>query len=109
MPWRKFINSTNPVAAALMAKMKIEVADRPLVKLQCLRLILSLQIDESKMRLIAGFVETYLVLTAEENRALRRPKMHHQFPHGGQSNIGQNFRFQLFLSSDIYASVAAKL
>ena len=72
MPWRQFINSTNPVAAALMAKMKIEVADRPLVKLQCLRLILSLQLDESKMRLIAGFVETYLVLSAEENLALRR-------------------------------------
>jgi len=37
--WRDFVRQPNPVASALMAKMGIAAADRPRVKLECLRLL----------------------------------------------------------------------
>ena len=39
LPWRRFVNCENPMASALMAKMKIAERDRPKVKVECLRLI----------------------------------------------------------------------
>lgn len=33
LPWRRFVGHSNPVAIALMAKMKMAPADRPKVKL----------------------------------------------------------------------------
>jgi predicted transposase YdaD len=64
--WRDFLQQKNPVAAALMAKMKIEKSDRPTVKAQCLRLLVTLQLDPAKMQLISGFVDTYLLLNSTE-------------------------------------------
>jgi len=61
------MRQTNPDAAALMSKMKIATADRPYVKLECLRLIATLRLNPAKTRLISGIVHTYLKLTAEEN------------------------------------------
>ena len=58
----------NPVASALMAKMKIAPADRPRVKLECLRLLATLRLDLAKMQLISGFVDTYLRLNQEEQQ-----------------------------------------
>jgi Putative transposase, YhgA-like len=56
--WRDFLNQCNPVAAALMAKMKIDVADRPRVKVECLRLLATLRLDPARSQLISGFVDT---------------------------------------------------
>jgi predicted transposase YdaD len=70
--WRDFIRSENPIASALMAKMRFDVADRPLVKLQCLRLFATLRLDEDKQSVITEFINTYLKLTAAETRALVR-------------------------------------
>ena len=64
--WRDFLDRPNPVAAALMAKMKIATADRPRVKLECLRLLATLRLDPARTQLIAGFVDSYLRLTAQE-------------------------------------------
>lgn len=66
LDWRRFLRKKNPVAAALMAKMNIATADRPRVKAECLRLMLTLKLDRDKARLISGFVETYLRLNAVE-------------------------------------------
>jgi hypothetical protein len=46
--WRDYINQQNPVAAALMAKMKIAKKDRPKVKAECLRLLVTLQLNPAK-------------------------------------------------------------
>jgi predicted transposase YdaD len=70
--WRDFANRPNPVAAALMAKMRIEPKDRKRVKLQCLRLMLTLKLDQAKMGLIAGFVNTYLRLSEQQEREVRQ-------------------------------------
>lgn len=54
-----------------MAKMKIGPEDRPRVKSECLRLMATLKLDRARMRLISGFVDTYLRLSAEEERLLQ--------------------------------------
>src|SRR4028119_782052 len=64
--WRDFLSSQNPVAAALMAKMKIQPEDRPKVKAECLRLLATLRLAPAKMQLISGFVDTYLRLNEAE-------------------------------------------
>lgn len=69
--WRNFLRNRNPIAAALMAKMNIATPDRPQVKLECLRLLATLRLDPARMKLISGFVDTYLRLNAEEEVRLR--------------------------------------
>lgn len=63
--WRDFLNHQNPVARALMAKMRMEREERTQVKLECLRLMLTLKLNPAKMQMIAGFVNTYLRLSEE--------------------------------------------
>ncbi len=64
--WRDFLKQKNPVAAALMAKMRIEKKDRAKVKAECLRLMVSLKLNPAKMQLISGFVDSYLRLSSQE-------------------------------------------
>ena len=64
--WRDFLQQKNPVAAALMAKMKIDERDRPQVKAECLRLMVTLKLDPARMYLISGFIDTYLNLSQQE-------------------------------------------
>lgn len=66
--WRDFLNQPNPVASALMAKMNIAFQERPRVKLECLRLLATLRLDPARMKLISGFIDTYLRLNAEEEQ-----------------------------------------
>ena len=66
LPWRRFMRQENPVASALMAKMKMRPGDRPKVKAECLRLLASLKLDPARATLIGVFVESYLTLTAQE-------------------------------------------
>lgn len=55
-----------------MAKMNIAPAERPHVKAQCLRLMLTLRLDRAKMHLITGFVDAYLRLNAQEEITFRQ-------------------------------------
>jgi hypothetical protein len=64
--WRDHLNQPNPVAAALMAKMKIDPSDRPKVKAECLRVLATLKLDPARVQLISGFVDTYLRLNLQE-------------------------------------------
>lgn len=69
--WRDYLGQANPVASALMAKMQIAPIDRPKVKAQCLRLLVTLRLDPARMQLITGFVDTYLDLTELEEQAFQ--------------------------------------
>lgn len=71
LSWRDYLTQQNPVAAALMAKMNIAVEDRPRVKAECLRLLITLKLDPAKMQLISGFVDVYLRLNAQENQVFQ--------------------------------------
>ncbi|MDQ3814170.1 MAG: DUF4351 domain-containing protein, partial [Armatimonadota bacterium] len=68
LSWRDFVRHPNPIASALMSKMKIAPRERPHVKLECLRLLATLKLNPARMQLISGFIDTYLQLNAEEER-----------------------------------------
>jgi len=70
--WRDYLRHDNPLASALMAKMAMQPAERPHVKLECLRLLATLRLNPARMQLISGFVDTYLKLSREEERAFQR-------------------------------------
>ncbi len=71
LSWRDYLTQKNPVAAALMSKMNIAPSERPRVKAECLRLLLTLQLDPARMQLISGFVDTYLRLNAQETEVFQ--------------------------------------
>jgi hypothetical protein len=66
--WRDFLKRPNPVAAALMAKMEIATADRPRVKVECLRMIAKLKLDKARTFLLSGFIDNYLRLSPIEEQ-----------------------------------------
>ena len=72
LEWRNFVERTNPIAAALIAKMRMEATERPWVKLACLDLLGKLQLDPGRRELISGFVDTYLRLTMKEEQIFQR-------------------------------------
>jgi len=66
LDWRQYLRLNNPVAAATMTKMLIAPRDRPRVRLECLRMLAKLKLDRARVRMISGFIDTYLRLTAAE-------------------------------------------
>lgn len=70
--WRDYLRRPNPVAAALMARMGMTEEERPRVKLECLRLLATLRLDPARMKLISGFIDTYLRLNREETLRFER-------------------------------------
>ena len=66
--WSEYLDKPNPLASALMARMKIRKRDRAMVKVQCLRLLATLRLDREKSGLICHFVNSYLRLNAREMR-----------------------------------------
>ncbi len=70
--WRDFLDKRNPIAAAFMSAMNIAPEDRARVKVECLRLIATLKLDPARMRLISGFVDTYLKLNKQEEAVFQQ-------------------------------------
>jgi Domain of unknown function (DUF4351) len=64
--WRDYLKQKNPVAAALMSKMKIDPSDRVKAKVACLRSIATLKLDPARMSILAWFVDSYLSLDQTE-------------------------------------------
>ncbi len=71
LSWKDYEHQPNPVASALMAKMKIRKQDRPEVKLACLRLMAGLNLNPAQLQLLSGFVDTYLKLEPLEEQHLQ--------------------------------------
>lgn len=80
--WRDFLRQPNPVAAALMAKMNFAPGDRPRVKLECLRMIVTLRLDSARIHLLSGFVDSYLRLNMSEQQVFDRELQQVQPPEG---------------------------
>jgi Domain of unknown function (DUF4351) len=70
--WRDFLKQKNPVAAALMSKMKIDKKDRAKVKVECLRSIATLKLDPARVSILSGFVDSYLNLNNLEEVEFER-------------------------------------
>ncbi|MFC0299101.1 Rpn family recombination-promoting nuclease/putative transposase [Geobacillus jurassicus] len=71
LPWREYIRQDNPVAAALLSKMGYNEDERIEVKKEFLRMLVRLELDEARQRLLFGFFETYLTLSEQEEIQLR--------------------------------------
>ena len=63
---RKFLGSENPLAFALMAKMKYNQSQRVKLKADFLRWILGVPINPAKQSILLEFIETYMTLTRTE-------------------------------------------
>ena len=72
LDWHDFVSQSNPIASALMAKMNIAPQDRPRVKLECLRMLVGLDLSSAQTHLISGFVDTYLRLNESEQQTFDR-------------------------------------
>ncbi len=70
--WRDYLRNPNPVASALMTKMQIAPEDRPRVKLECLRMLVTLKLDKARATLISSFMDAYLKLTPAETVVYNR-------------------------------------
>lgn len=66
--WRDYLRQHNPVASALMAKMEIARGDRPQVKVECLRMLTTLQLDPARTEFLSKFIDTYLRFEADEEQ-----------------------------------------
>jgi succinate dehydrogenase flavin-adding protein (antitoxin of CptAB toxin-antitoxin module) len=72
LDWHEFVQQANPVASALVARMKIEPEDRPTAKLATLELLVSLPLTEEQRRLISSFIDTYLELDEQEKQVFQQ-------------------------------------
>ncbi|MFM9964130.1 MAG: Rpn family recombination-promoting nuclease/putative transposase [Planctomycetaceae bacterium] len=66
LDYRRFLESDNPLAFALMAKMKYTRRERVRLKADFLRLILRAGTDPARQSLLVEFVETYMPLVPTE-------------------------------------------
>jgi predicted transposase YdaD len=85
LSWREYLRRPNPIAAALMSRMRIRRAERPRVKAECLRLLATLRLDPAKSRLISSFIDTYLNLRGRERRLFTREL--HAMPADERENV----------------------
>ena len=70
--WRNFIRQPNPVATALMTRMRIGPGDRPRVRLECLRMLATLRLNAARSELIYEFMQSYLALGGDELMAYNK-------------------------------------
>ncbi|KJE28828.1 hypothetical protein LG52_921 [Geobacillus kaustophilus] len=70
--WRNYIRHDNLVAAALLGKMGYTEREKVELKKEFLRMLVRLELDEARQRLLLGFFEAYVKLSEEEERQLQR-------------------------------------
>jgi len=54
-----------------MAKMEFSREERPIVKLECLKMLATMRLYPARMQLISGFVDTYLRLNTTEEQTFQ--------------------------------------
>lgn len=72
LDWRAYLRNDNPLAAALMARMRIAPSDQMQVKAACLSRILGMPLSPRRRRLLAAFVGVYLRLGDAANRQVEQ-------------------------------------
>ncbi|MBT9140664.1 MAG: hypothetical protein DDT30_01242 [Dehalococcoidia bacterium] len=71
-PWRKYVQSGNPAAAALMSKMNYSKEERVTVKIEFTRMLANMRLDLARNTLLTAFFETYLRLNKAEEEEYRQ-------------------------------------
>jgi predicted transposase YdaD len=72
LDWREYVQQPNPVAAALVARMKMAREDRPWAKLESLQTLVTLGLDTELEHLISSFIDTYLELDEQEEEIFQQ-------------------------------------
>ena len=70
MNWRDFIQQPNPAALALLGQMGYNPKEKVQIKLDFLRMLVKMQLDPARQKLVSGFFEQYLVLNDAEKEQL---------------------------------------
>jgi hypothetical protein len=71
--WRAFLNSDNPAAIALMAKMGVKPSERPKVRAACMRMLIRHPVSAKRLQPMMRFIDAYLPLqTPAEQAAFER-------------------------------------
>jgi hypothetical protein len=70
--WRAYIESDNPVAAALLSKMGYEQKEKVQVKKEFLKMLLRMELNPAQSRFINEFFDTYLHLNSDEEEELMK-------------------------------------
>ncbi|GAB4111749.1 MAG: DUF4351 domain-containing protein [Roseiflexaceae bacterium] len=68
LDWRTFLNSPNPIAIALMARMDIKPRERWQVKAACMRMLANLPIKPNQRVMLGQFVDLYLPLDQHQEQ-----------------------------------------
>jgi hypothetical protein len=71
LDWRDFLQTTNPVTIALMARMPIAPSERWRVKAASLRLLAGARLTGVQRRLLSQFIDMYLRLRGAEEQAFQ--------------------------------------
>jgi predicted transposase/invertase (TIGR01784 family) len=84
--WRAFIESDNPVAAALLAKMGYNKGEMREVRLAYLRMFLRLRgkMDDARLALIMSVADLYSPLNQEEKESVLR-ELNEHYPEEGEA------------------------
>jgi hypothetical protein len=69
--WRDYLQNDNPAAVALMSKMGYRRNEKVQVKKEFRRMLIRLQLDLARKKLLTGFFETYLKLNKREEEQLK--------------------------------------
>lgn len=72
LDYRRFLETNNPLAFALMAKMDCNTKDRMRLKADFLRLILGTGVDPARKNVLIEYVETYMPLNEQEAVEFKR-------------------------------------
>src|SRR5699024_8703859 len=64
--WRNYIKKDSPEVPALLSKMGFKEVDRVQLKIEMLRMLMRLELNEAEQDVIYDFFDTYLNLTEEE-------------------------------------------
>ena len=72
MNWREYLQSDNPVAAALLGKMGYREEEKVQVKMEFLRMMLKMELNPARARFINDFFEQYLKLDDKGEEELMR-------------------------------------
>jgi hypothetical protein len=83
--WRRFIDSDNPVAAALLAKMEYTKEEKRQVRIAYLRMILRLRhkLDDARMAMVMSVADLYFEPVKEEDDAILA-ELSKEYPERGQ-------------------------
>jgi hypothetical protein len=72
LDYRRFLETNNPLAFALMAKMDCNTKGRMRLKADFLRLILGIGVDPARKNVLIEYVETYMPLNEQEAVEFKR-------------------------------------